>query len=152
MEIWSARGLALRGDGSLTLRTEARRGFLTPITQGSNVCISQSGLSPQKPTGRDPQFELYSRLRDAGVEVVAEYKLPAVSDRSKSGHFFADLAVFRKGHLVALCECKHLTRELGGRQRENYEGANVPYIVAGHDNLELAFQWLERAAWPNGQS
>lgn len=104
----------------------------------------------QEITDRDPQFELYTRLRDAGVEVVPEYRLPASSLISRSGHFFADLAVFRKGVLVALCECKRSKRDLVGRQRENYEGANIPYIVAGYDNMDEAFAWLEKAAWPNG--
>jgi hypothetical protein len=92
---------------------------------------------------RTPQAELYHRLRERGVRCAVEVHLPAVSARSRSGRFRADLAVYKGSALAALAECKASTRRLAGRQRENYDGAGVPYIVAGYDNLDEAARWLE---------
>jgi len=89
------------------------------------------------------QFKLFARLVNAGVDVRAERELPATSPRSKSGRFYADLAVFRDGKIVALCECKSRGRPLKGkRQKQNYEECGYPFIVAGADNIEEAFGWL----------
>lgn len=100
--------------------------------------------------GRAPQFDLYNALLDRGVDVRVELRLPASSPRSRSGHFYADLAVFYQGTLMALAECKASKRELRGRQRENYEGAGVPYIVTGNDNFTEALMWLSE--WGHGRA
>jgi hypothetical protein len=92
--------------------------------------------------GRAPQFDLYQALQERGVHVETEVRLPACSSRSRSGHFFADLAVYRNGEIVALAECKAWKRDLRGRQLENYEGCGVPYIVAGNDNFTESLFWL----------
>lgn len=93
--------------------------------------------------GRDPQFALYGALLERGVDVRVEVRLPATSPKSRSGFFFADLAVYWKNELRALCECKAWKRDLRGRQLANYEGAGVPYIVAGTDNFTEALMWLD---------
>lgn len=92
--------------------------------------------------GRASQFDLYDALLDRGVDVRVEVRLPAASPRSRSGFFYADLAVYYRGELRAVAECKAWKRELRGRQRENYEGCGVPYIVAGNDNFTEALIWL----------
>jgi hypothetical protein len=101
--------------------------------------------------GRLPQFDLYAALQERGVDVRIEVRLPASSPRSRSGMFNVDLAVYRNGELAAVCECKSSKRELGGRQRENYEGCGVPYIVAGNDNFTEALMWLVEQAEKGGR-
>lgn len=100
-------------------------------------------------TAQRVQFELHRRLSEVGVTCEVEVRLPAGSERSRSGFFFADLAVIRGREPVALCECKALARELCGRQRENYECSGLPYMVVGADNLDAAVKWCERM-WDTG--
>jgi hypothetical protein len=94
---------------------------------------------------RTPHFEIFTALTRMGIECEAEYTLPATSPLSRSGYFRADLAVLVDGRPVALCECKTLARQLkpGTRQRQNYDGAGLPYIVAGYNNVDKAIKWLK---------
>jgi hypothetical protein len=91
---------------------------------------------------RTPQLEIATELRQRGIEVKTEVRLRSLSPKSRSGLFRADIAVYRRGQIVALCECKATRRELRGRQREHYDGAGVPYIVAGGDDIDEAVAWL----------
>lgn len=100
---------------------------------------------------RAPQFDLHAALQERGIHVETEVRLPATSQRSRSGYFFVDLAVYREGELAAVCECKSWKRELVGRQRENYDGCGVPYIVAGSDNFTEALMWLAEQATKGGR-
>lgn len=93
-------------------------------------------LPPERDGARGPQFELYRILSDRGIDCRIEWALVARSARSRSGRFFADIAVFRASRLIAVCECKSKQRELRGRQRENYDNCGVPYLVAGNDNID----------------
>jgi hypothetical protein len=93
-------------------------------------------------TSQTPQREIFDRLRAAQVDVRAEVRLPTRSPRSRSGYFRADLAVYNRGRIVALCECKAWKRPLSGRQLEHYETSGYPYIVAGKDTVDHACQWL----------
>lgn len=104
-----------------------------------------------KHLGRGPQFDLYHALLERDVRVETEVRLPAVSAKSRSGHFFADLAVYHGNQMVALCECKSKKRALRGRQLENYEGSGLPYIVAGNDNFTEALMWLAEQAAKGGR-
>lgn len=97
-----------------------------------------------KQGARAPQFEIHRQLSDRGIRCEAEYRMPAASGRSRSGHFYVDLAVFRGARVVAVCECKSRRRALRGRQLENYEGCGAPYIVAGNETVAEAVEWL---AW-----
>lgn len=90
----------------------------------------------RKQTARTPQFELYRILSDRGIDCRVEWPLPACAGRSRSGVFYVDIAVFRASRLIAVCECKSTERALAGRQRENYDGCGVPYMVAGNENVE----------------
>jgi hypothetical protein len=100
--------------------------------------------------GRAAQFDLYAALQERGIDVREEVRLPACSPRSRSGHFVVDLAVYYRGTLVAVCECKAWKRALTGRQLENYEGCGVPYIVAGSDNFTESLMWLSE--WGKGRA
>lgn len=91
-------------------------------------------------------------LTERGIRCEAEIRLPASSPRSRSGFFFADLGVYRGARLIALCECKGRHRELTGRQRANYDGCGIPYIVAGNDTLEAAADWLTRQVDTGGRA
>lgn len=95
-----------------------------------------------KQNARSPQFEIHRQLSERGIRCEAEYRMLASSPGSRSGHFYVDLAVFRGATVVAVCECKVRHRPLTGRQRENYEGCGVPYIVAGNDTITEAVAWL----------
>lgn len=95
-----------------------------------------------KKGARSPQFEIHRQLSEMGIRCEAEVRLPATSTRSRSGHFYVDLAVFRASRIVAVCECKSKRRPLAGRQLENYEGCGVPYIVAGNETIDEAVAWL----------
>ena len=101
--------------------------------------------------GRLPQFDLYAALQERGIDARTEVRLPASSARSRSGHFFVDLAVYRAGELAAVCECKASKRALRGRQLENYESCGVPYVVAGNDNFTEALMWLVEMATKGGR-
>jgi hypothetical protein len=88
-----------------------------------------------------PQRELYEALFQGGVEVRTEVRLPSKA-HARGGWFRADIAVYRAGAIVALCECKSWARELSGRQRRAYDACGYPYIVAGKDNVPEALAWL----------
>lgn len=96
--------------------------------------------------GVEVQHRLYAALVARGVPVACELRLPARSRRSRSGWFYADLAVLGSDGLPrALCECKPDSRGRlapGTRQRENYAATCLPYIVAGTDNFERALAFL----------
>lgn len=96
------------------------------------------------PIERTPQRVIAERLVAAGIDAVTELVLPARSAASRSGTFRVDIAVSRFGTVVALCECKSNSRVLRGRQHENYERSGIPYVVAGHDNIEFAVAWLTK--------
>jgi hypothetical protein len=99
-------------------------------------------LAVSQGPARTPQLEIATQLRQRGIEVKTEVRLRSISPKSRSGLFRADIAVYRRGQLVALCECKAARRELHGRQREHYDGAGVPYIVAGRESVDEAVAWL----------
>jgi hypothetical protein len=85
------------------------------------------------------------RLADRGINASPEVAVPATSSRSRATHFRADIGVFRHNKLWLLIECKATGRELAQRQRENYEGAPVPYMVAGAENLDEVVAMIDRA-------
>lgn len=90
------------------------------------------------------QCELYHRLKQQGIECEAEYALAATSPRSKRKVFYADIAVLQDGQPMALAECKSKPRKelRGQRQRQNYDGCGLPYIVAAPSNIGQAVEWL----------
>lgn len=97
--------------------------------------------------GRAAQFELSTLLTEMGIVHTTEHKLPATSPRSKSGFFYADVAVFIGKRPIALVECKQRARDLRGRQRENYDGSGLPYRVAGMDNVLDVADWLRHTVF-----
>ena len=92
------------------------------------------------------QQRLFERLQSLGIDCLMEVSLPALSLRSRSRWFRADIVVFHGGGALLAVECKAYSGPpRGKRQRENYEKCGLPVFWCGADDIDLVAQSIASA-------